>query len=264
MEFNGNRESLLRQAAVRLRAELEAVLSREPQTFSTALGMFLDERFRAGRYRVTPGWILPPDQASSRLAHDCLVVDASSLPPVTVDAQNALVPVGSVYGVVEAVEDLDDSSLRSAASTVAELKNLARGPRQRRHEAGSGSLLGALVARRGLHGEDLLDAVAAENDTRPFEEQIDVLCILDRGVVAYAEVDADGSVAVEMPVEASARWRLSWLDLGESALLSFYFLLWEALGARELRPPAIHTLLRGLPTGPAVTLPLAHGVDRGE
>ncbi len=176
---------------------------------------------------------------------------------------SALVPADAVYGAVETTDDLNQETLAMAAARIAALKRVHRLPLFQGDELAN-PYLGLLVARHGLTGSRLLDAVASENDSRPFEEQIDLVCVLDHGLLGHAEVGPEGTVSLDLPLQASPRWRLTWLELGDRTLLGFYLALWESLQARTLRPSRFHVLLRALRSGGALTLPVAHGIDRGE
>jgi hypothetical protein len=194
---------------------------------------------------------------------DCLLVEPRNSPALPLADGVDLVPAEAVYGAVETTDELSPETLAVAAARIAALKRVHRVPLFQGDELVN-PYLGLLVARQGLTGPRLLDAVATENETRPFEEQLDLVCVLDRGLVGHAEVAPEGTVSLELPLQASARWRLTWLELGDRALLGFYLALWESLQARILRPARFHVILRALGSGGALALPSAYGVDRGE
>jgi hypothetical protein len=194
---------------------------------------------------------------------DCLLVEPRDSPPMPLADGGELVPADAVYGVVEAADELSRETLTVAAARIAALKRVHRVPLFHGDEQVN-PYLGLLVARHGLTGSRLLDAVASENHTRPFEEQIDLICVLDQGLLGHAEVAPEGSVSLELPLHASARWRLTWLDLSERTLFAFYLALWDSLQARTLRPARFHVILRALRSAGVLALPAAHGVDRGE
>jgi len=203
------------------------------------------------------------ERATAEPAFECLLVEPQNSPAMPLANGAELVPADAVYGAVEAIDELSRESLAVAAGRIAALKRVHRLPLVRGDELVN-PYLGLLVARHGLTGSRLLDAVASENDARPFEQQIDLVCVLDQGLLGHAEVAPEGTVSLELPIQASPRWRLTWLDLGERTLLGFYLALWESLQARTLRPARLHVILRALRSGGALALPAAHGVDRGE
>jgi hypothetical protein len=194
---------------------------------------------------------------------NCLLVEPRDSPPIPLANGAELVPADAVYGAVEATDELSPETLAVAAARIAALKRVRRPPLFHGDELVN-SYLGLLVARDGLTGSRLLDAVASENHARPFEEQIDLVCVLDQGLLGHAEVAPEGTVSLELPLQASARWRLAWLDLGDRTLLAFYLALWDSLQARTLRPARFHVILRELRSAGVLALPSAHGVDRGE
>jgi hypothetical protein len=194
---------------------------------------------------------------------DCLLVEPRDSPPMPLANGAELVPADAVYGAVEVTDELTPATLAVAAARIAALKQVHRVPLFHGDELVN-PYLGLLVTRHGLAGSRLLDTVASENHARPFEEQIDLVCVLDQGLLGHAEVAPEGTVSLELPLQASPRWRLTWLDLGERTLLAFYLALWDSLQARTLRPARFHVILRALRSAGVVALPSAHGVDRGE
>jgi hypothetical protein len=194
---------------------------------------------------------------------DCLLVEPRSSPAMPLANGAALVPADAVYGAVETTDELNPETLAVAAARIAALKRVHRLPLFQGDELVN-PYLGLLVARHGLTGSRLLDAIASENHARPFEEQIDLVCVLDQGLLGHAEVAPEGTVSLELPLQASARWRLTWLDLSERTLLAFYLAVWDSLQARTLRPARFHVILRALRSAGVLALPSAYGVDRGE
>lgn len=211
---------------------------------------------------VTQG-IVVGERQTAEPRFDCLLVEPRGAPALPLANGAALVPADAVYGAVETTDELNQETLAVTAAQIAALKRVHRLPLFQGDELVN-PYLGLLVAHHGLTGSRLLDAVAAENDRRPFEEQIDLVCVLDQGLLGHAEVGPEGTVSLELPLQASPRWRLSWLELGERTLLGFYLALWESLQARTLRPARFHVILRALGSGGALALPSAHGIDRGE
>jgi len=239
-----------------------------------ALGAELANRSTAAAVRAFLGVHLGPavvvkrgivvgERETAEPTFECLLVEPRDSPAMPLANGAELVPADAVYGAVEATDDLSQETLAVAAARIAALKRVHRLPLFQGDELVN-PYLGLLVARDGVTGSRLLDAVASENDARPFQEQIDLVCVLDRGLLGHAEVAPEGAVSLDLPLQASPRWRLTWLDLGERTLLGFYLALWESLQARTLRPSRFHVILRALRSGGALALPAAHGVDRGE
>jgi hypothetical protein len=240
-----------------------------------ALGAELADRGTAAAVRTFLGVNLSPvfgvkhgivvgERGTAEPMFECLLVEPRHSPAMPLLANGAeLVPADAVYGAVETTDDLSQETLAVAAARIAALKRVQRLPLFKGDELVN-PYLGLLVARGGLTGSRLLDAVASENDARPFEEQIDLVCVLDHGLLGHAEVAPEGAVSLDLALQASPRWRLTWLDLGERTLLGFYLALWESLQARTLRPSRLHVILRSLRSGGALALPAAHGIDRGE
>lgn len=239
-----------------------------------ALGAELANRGTAAAVRAFLGVNLSPvfgvkqgivvgERETAEPMFACLLVEPRGSPAMPLANGSELVPADAVYGAVETTDDLSQETLAVAAARISALKRVHRLPLFQGDELVN-PYLGLLVARHGLTGSRLLHAVASENDARPFEEQIDLVCVLDHGLLGHAEVGPEGTVSLDLPLQASPRWRLTWLDLGERTLLGFYLALWESLQARTLRPSRFHAILRALPSGGALTLPAAHGIDRGE
>jgi hypothetical protein len=250
---------LAEEVAMALRRALGAELANR----GTAAGFrtFLDVNL-SPVFGVKRG-IVVGERETAEPMFECLLVEPRDSPAMPLANGSELVPADAVYGAVETTDELSQETLAAAAARIAALKRIHRLPLFQGDELVN-PYLGLLVAREGLTGSRLLDAVASENDTRPFEEQIDLVCILDCGLLVHAEVAPEGAVSLDLPLQASPRWRLTWLDLGERALLGFYLALWESLQARTLRPSRFHVILRALRSGGALALPAAHGIDRGE
>lgn len=252
-------EELAEEVAATLRATLGANLANRGT--AAAVRSFLDVQL-GPMFAVTQG-VVVGERETAEPSFDCLLIEPRSSPAMPLANGSTLVPADAVYGAVETTDHLSQETLAVAAARIAALKRVHRLPLFHGDELAN-PYLGLLVARYGLTGSRLLDAVAAENDTRPFEEQIDLVCVLDHGLLGHAEVGPEGTVSLDLPLQASPRWRLTWLELGEGTLLGFYLALWESLRARTLRPSRLHVILRALPSGGALTLPAAHGIDRGE
>jgi hypothetical protein len=252
-------EDLAEEVATALRQALDAKFA----SLGTveAIRTFLGEQLRPV-FGVKQG-VVVGERETAEPTFECLLVEPRSSPAMPVSPGADIVPADAVFGAVEITDELSTGTLTTAAARIATLKRVHRRPLFRGDELVN-PYLGVLVARDGLTGEELLDAVARENDPRPFEEQIDLACVLDHGLLGHAEVAVEGTVSLELPLQASPRWRLAWLDLGERTLLGFYLALWETLRARTLRPPRLHVILRALRSGGARALRAAHGIDRGE
>jgi hypothetical protein len=250
---------LAEEVALTLRGALDTELVNRGT--AAAVRAFLDVNF-SPLLGVRQG-IVVGERGTAEPTFDCLMVEPRSSPPMPLASGSALVPADAVYGAVETTDDLNQETLAMAAARIAALKRVHRLPLFQGDELVN-PYLGLLVARHGLTGSRLLDAVASENDSRPFEEQIDLVCVLDHGLLGHAEVGPEGTVSLDLPLQASPRWRLTWLELGDRTLFGFYLALWESLQARTLRPSRFHVLLRTLRSGGALTLPVAHGIDRGE
>lgn len=258
-----DRRALLEPVAQAVRADLEAYRTVPPDGRpAVVLRRFLEGYCAGSPYRVTSGRVIG-ERTDAAVPHDCLVMAAGAMPALPTAAGSQIVPADAVFGVVDACEVLDADSLAAAAHRVAEVKRVHRRPLFRGEELAN-PYLGALVAMGGIAGRELLEALAAENDPRPFEEQIDVVCVLDRGLVGHADVEGGAAPSIELPLQASPRWRLTWVELGPRALLAFVLTLWQTLAARELRAPRMHALLTDLAGGSSHFLPVAHGIDRGE
>jgi hypothetical protein len=252
-------EELAEEVALDLRGALDAELANRGT--AAAVRAFLEVQLRPV-FGVRQG-VVVGERETAEPTFDCLLVDPRSSPAMPLANGSVLVPADAVYGAAETTDDLNQETLAAAAARIAALKRVHRLPLFHGDELVN-PYLGLLVARHGLTGSRLLDAVATENDTRPFEEQIDLVCVLDHGLLGHAEVGPEGTVSLDLPLQASPRWRLTWLELGDGTLLGFYLAVWESLRARTLRPSRVHVILRALPSAGALTLPAAHGVDRGE
>lgn len=252
-------EDLAEDVGVALRDALEAELAggHTPE----AVRRFLRAQL-APTFGVKRG-IVVGERETSDASFECLLVEPRGAPLLPAAPDADIVPADAVYGAVEVAEHLDADALHRAAQGIASLKQIHRRPLFRGDDLVN-PYLGVVLARGGLTGEELLGAVALENDGRPFDQQIDLVCVLDRGLVSHAEVGSDGAVSLELPLLASSRWRLAWIDLGEQALLGAYLAVWETLTARTLRIPRLHVILRALRSRGARALSAAHGLDRGE
>lgn len=255
----GRLEDLAEDAAAALRGALEAELA--SQSTVGAVTRFLGSRLHPA-YGVRRA-IVVGEREAAEPTFDCLIVDPRGAPSLPVAPGVDLVLADAVYGAVEIADGLKPEILAMHSDRIASLKRIHRRPLFQGDELVN-PYLGILVARGGLDGDDLLEALARENEDRPFEEQIDLVCVLDRGLLGHAEVATEGTVSLELPLQASPRWRLAWIQLGERALLGLFLALAETLAARSLRPPRMHMILRALRSRGARALPLAHGIDRGE
>ena len=191
------------------------------------------------------------------------MADAVGSPPLRLDDGEELVPAEALFAAVRTVPRLEATDLRALLAELAGVKALHREPVMR----GDGRVNDpgtAIVALGGLTGDRLLEALAAENASIPFEHQADLVAVLGHGIVTFVEMDPDGSITVELPLWPSPRHRLSWMETGSTTLFVFYLLLWETLRGRSLRWPSMHTVLRQLSAAATRTLPTAHGLDRGE
>jgi hypothetical protein len=250
---------LAEEVALALREALGAEVANRDT--AAAVRSFLDVHL-SPVVAVTQG-VVVGERETAEPTFDCLLVEPRSSPLMPLANGAALVPADAVYGAVETTDELNQETLAVAAARIAALKQIHRLPLFHGDELVN-PYLGLLVACHGLTGSRLLDAVGSENDTRPFEEQIDLVCVLDQGLLGHAEVGPEGTVSLELPLQASPRWRLTWLELGERTLLGFYLALWESMQARTLRPARFHVILRALGSGGVLTLPSAHGINRGE
>jgi hypothetical protein len=250
---------LAKDAAAALRGALEAELA--GGGIAESLRAFL--RVHLGPVFGVKRGIVVGERDGADATFECLLVEPRGAPPLPAAPDAEIVPADAVYGAVEIAEHLDADALHQAADRIAALKRIHRRPLFRGDDLVN-PYLGVVLARGGLTGEELLDAVALENDGRPFDQQIDLVCVLDRGLLGHAEVGSDGAVSLELPLQASPRWRLAWIDLGEQALLGAYLAVWETLAARSLRLPRLHVILRALRSRGARALSAAHGLDRGE
>jgi hypothetical protein len=257
--IGGPLEALAEEVAMALRGALGAELAN--RSTAAAVRTFLGVKL-SPVFGVKQGIVVGERETADPM-FECLLVEPRVSPAMPLANGAELIPADAVYGAVETTDDLSRETLAVAAARIAALKRVHRLPLFQGDELVN-PYLGLLVARGGLTGSRLLDAVAAENDARPFEEQIDLVCVLDHGLLGHAEVAPEGAVSLDLPLQASPRWRLTWLDLGERTLLGFYLALWESLQARTLRPSRLHVILRALRSGGALALPAAHGIDRGE
>ena len=223
---------------------------------------FLASHLPPARTRVTRGTVFDSGGHAVQTAA-VLVTDASGSPPLPLDDGNELIPAEALFAAVRVVPRLERADLPGLLRELAAVKSLHREPvirgEERVNDCGA-----AIVAYEGLAGDALLEALASENSSIPFEHQVDAVAVLDHGVATFAELDPDGTVTLELPLRPSPRHRLCWIETGPTTLFLFYLLLWEALRGRSLRSPSMHTLLRHMPSTTARTLPSPHGIDRGE
>lgn len=249
------------EAAVRqMRRELDGAGS---GSFRSAIQAVLTRRLPSHRYRITSG-VVAGNGDENIVDGPLVLVDAATSPVMPLDENGGeLLLADAVHGAIQIVDFLDADSLKSAIDSVRSLKRLKRPPMVDEGRV-QNPYIGAVIARSGMPGEALLKAVAKANQALAFSEQIDLICVLDQGIITFVEVDPDGSITIELPVQASARWRLGWISLGEDAFLAFYLILWQTLAAQVLRAPSIYPLLRMLSTSKSSVIPDPQGTDPGE
>lgn len=241
------------------REQMDAA-SDDPAT--DAFGRFLGSCLPAARFRLARGTVFDARGAavSSRAL---LVADSVGSPPLPIGDEQELIHAEALFASVRVVPRLEAAEIPALLAEAAAIKALHREPVVRGDERVN-DCAAAIVAFDGLTGDALLEALAAGNASRPFEHQVDLVAVLDRGVATFVELDPDGSVTVELPLRPSPRHRLSWMDAGSTTLFVFYQLLWETLRGRSLRWPSMHTMLRHVSEVGTRTLPTAHGLDTGE
>jgi maleamate amidohydrolase len=223
---------------------------------------FLASNLPVGRFRVTRGTVFD-SRGEAVPSGAVLVADAAGSPSLPVGDGEELIPAEALFATVHVVPRLEADHLPAMLGEVAAIKGLHREPvvrgDDRVNDPGA-----AVVALEGLVEDPLLEALAAHNQSIPFDRQVDLVAVLGHGVATFVEVDPDGSITVELPLRPSARHRLSWMETGPATLFVLYLLLWETLRGRSLRWPSLHTVLRHVSEAPTRTLPTAHGFDRGE
>jgi maleamate amidohydrolase len=216
----------------------------------------------SARFRVTRGRVF---DSTGRIIDvpGLLIVDPSGAPSLPISSSAELVPAEAVYVSIDFLPKLDRRAIADAVCASAKLKGLRREPVMR-GDLPVNDCSYVVMAMDGLAEDELLEAWAAANSTVEFQHQVDLVAVLGKGLATFVEADPGGAVTVELPVQPSARQRLSWLPSGSNTLAVAYLLIWETLRTRALRAPALHLLLSSLTRDPSRTLPIAYGVDRGE
>ncbi len=241
------------------------VRSIQTDSFEARLGMFaefLTGVLPSARFRVTRGRVF---DSTGRIIDvpGVLIVDPSGAPSLPISSSAELVPAEAVYACIDFLPKLDRRAIADSVCAAAKLKSLRREPVIRGDLPVNDSSY-VVLAMDGLSEDELLETWAAENSTVEFQHQVDLVAVLGKGLATFVETDPGGTVTVELPVQPSARQRLSWLPSGSNTLAVAYLLLWETLRTRALRAPALHLLLSSLTRDPSRTLPIAYGIDRGE
>jgi len=189
------------------------------------------------RFAVGTGEVATPWGEMSRQA-DILIYDALHSTPLLGDAESLVVPVESVYAVIEVKPRLNTMWLREAIAAVRSVKAL-------RIPDGPGPpIFGAVIACQTPPPKTLARSLHADQRDNPPHLWLDALCILHRAIMhRQGSLPGPGGWSPDMADSPTA---LACVEAGVDSLLYFMLLLQQDLRYKTLAPPDLLAYATGL------------------
>jgi hypothetical protein len=162
------------------------------------------EAFLPERIGIGSGEIAASDGSVSPQV-DLIVYDRSKTPLLDRSKSSIVVPVEGVYGVIEVSSRLDVTKLREDVAKIREIKALEKHAFWKQNGDIVNSYAPHGTAKDtwptlgfcfGYEGNELANLVAAlrQLDEGDLANNLDMLCVLNQGCIANAELGADGTV----------------------------------------------------------------------
>ena len=190
-------QALFREAGRQLRSEFETIKATNPHFAERGaeaediLRRFLNDHLPK-RFAASTGLVIDDESGISKQS-DVLVYDAWNSPVYRTGSRVLILPSDNVAAVIEVKSTLSKSELQDAAAKIASVKRLKRSPVSDVDQPVTMSPMimtrcfGAVFAFSSATSLDALaENVAEINKERPSEEWIDLVAVLDVGVVGYA------------------------------------------------------------------------------
>lgn len=191
------------------------------------------------------GEIIDSDGGRSKQA-DIIAFDTATTPRIFTDGEMSVIPVEPVYAVFEVKAYLNKGEIENAFENMRAVKSLKKTAYFPTDVTTSKSLYGKPSKHWPLQfflfafDSDNLDTVLAHvktlNSAQPLEGQIDLICVLDKGLIV--NTGPDGLQPIPMPdTKLIAK-------PSNKALLTFYALIAGLLGQAVSEPICIHRYLK--------------------
>lgn len=160
--------------------------------------------FLPTRFGIGSGEIASADGSVSPQM-DVIVYDELETPLLDRAESSIVVPVEGVYGVIEIASRLDVTKLRQDVAKIRAVKALEKVAYWNRDDdivvsysphgipVSTWPVLGFCFGYEGNELDNLRAALTLE-DSEEIPNNLDMLCVLEQGCIANAEVDADGAV----------------------------------------------------------------------
>lgn len=228
-----NIAELFYEVANKMRADVET--ARKALTHPGLKGVEFEEVFRRflrdylpGNLEVSTGQLVDSCGAVTRQI-DVIVSDRAKTPIFYRSSQARVIPVECVYAVIEVKARLDTPELDNALANMDSVRSLQKLAYQPEYPlVRSVSIYGKqlpiwpvmyfLFAYEGIDLQTLADNLAARQMNRPLDRRIDMVCVLDQGVICNCPPDQSMYTCVPTPGSLLAPVRT------RKSLLLFYTL----------------------------------------
>ncbi|KAB7656681.1 hypothetical protein GBN78_11680 [Bacillus sp. B2-WWTP-C-10-Post-4] len=226
--------TFLEAAAKNLMAEFEASKAvhhhglkgdiRENAVIKTFLSKHLPQK-----YNIGSGVIVNADSDQSR-QQDIIIYDAFNCPLLHNEENTKIVPIENVYSTLEVKSTLTKSELKKCIENIKSVKSLSN----------PNTLPSGFVF--AFQSDSSIDNVCKNliefNAEVPSQHQINAVCILDKGVIAYFHKHGLTDMRVLHDEDCYAA---SIQGTPERNLILFYLLLMTALSQKAISPPDLIT-----------------------
>lgn len=228
----------LKAIAKKLKIDFEEITSKiqHPSEMGAAREELLKtylSQFLPIKYTVGNGIIVDSNESRSK-QQDFIIYDAFSSPLMLKMQSLQIIPVESVYCTIEIKSTLTEDELKKCVNNIKSVRQLEK-CRVNRVFEGFGEPIGCVFAyTSNVSLKTLLKHLEEINKDIPKEQQISIVCVLDKGLIF--NVRKNGMTGLDLyPNEETVLVR-SEKQL-EDNLYLFYLLVLEHLNRCELLPP---------------------------
>ncbi len=221
------------QVASKMRADMEAARSAlshpglKGGAFEEAFRHFLRD-YLPGNLEVLTGVLVDSSGAITRQL-DVIIADRAKTPILYRSAETRVIPVECAYAVIEVKASLDTAELDAVMANMDSVRSLQKLAYQPDFplvrnvtiygkEVPIWPVMYFLFAYEGIDLQTLANNLAARQMNRPLDRRIDMVCVLDQGVICNCPADQSMFSCVPTPGSLLAPIRT------RKALLLFYAL----------------------------------------
>lgn len=193
------------------------------------LGSYL-RKYIPDKYVIGRGAILNSSGLQSR-QQDCIIYDAFNSPILLNMESTKMIPIESVYAVIEIKSSLNKERLTECVQNIKSVKSLPKKPLSQIASLTAGFVF-AYTSDTSL--ESLLGNLIEFNNQIDCSHQISVICVLDKGLIVNVAKDGLNTVML-MPSNDSTPAIIS--NPIENNLLLFYLIIMQYLNQTIVSPP---------------------------